>query len=176
MSNATTIHRSFNRIQIFDYCIFYFSITGILCGSLDREIVKLNGIDKNHALRILILSMGTMTTVCLLISIIFWYLTEIRLLKYKGKISYTDDLFTTKNWKPLLCELFIGIWHPLPFLWESTFLEWDHSYMTHFEHYSNDILITIMIFFRVFYVFWFIMNNSYFMSSWAQRVCVLNGH
>lgn len=153
MANATTIHRSFNRLRIIDYCILYFTIAGLLCGSIDRELVKLNGIDSDKELRIVILSLGSLITLSLLLSIVFRYLTEIKHLKFKGKLSYTDDLITTKSWKPMCFELLLYFWHPFPFLWNKTFLEWDDAYAIFIEHYSNDLLLVFMIFFRIFLIY-----------------------
>lgn len=87
------------------------------------------------------------------------------MLKYKGKLSYTDDLYTTKNWKPLFFELFIYFWHPFPFLYDVSFDEWDDNYKYHIKHSANDILLAFMIIVRVYLLIRFLVNNNYFMSS-----------
>ena len=93
----------------------------------------------------MILVMGSLNTVALLIGIVFRYLTELKMMKYKGKLSYTDDLYTTSNWKPLVFELFVFFWHPMPFLWDVTFDEWDDNLKRHIKHSANDIILAFMI-------------------------------
>lgn len=154
-------------MQIIDYCILYFALAGILCGSLDRELAKLTSESSLKDERIIILCMGSLCTLGLLLAILFWYLQDVKVNKHKGKLSYTDDIFTTRSWKPLVCELFICFWHPFPFLWDYTFLEWDPNFNTHIQHSANDVLLAWAILIRVYIVAWFISGIQYFWTSRA---------
>ena len=55
-------------------------------------------------------------------------------------------------------------------------MENDVNYEFEAHHKWNDVLLAYMILVRVFFVLRFLMGLSYFMSSRAQRVSMMNGH
>ncbi len=113
--------------------------------------------------------MGFVTSVTLQAMVVLSRALELRWLKSKGLLTKLDDIFNTGLWKPLLGEIIICGFFPIPFLdnfhWEEP-VEMGTA-LTHVNHRFNDVLLCLM-FLRVYLGVRYVVSDSYFMGARGQ--------
>lgn len=78
--------------------------------------------------------------------------------KLRGELARSDDLRTTGVWKQLVLEMIVYGIHPVPFLLNSTYEEWNFNYKVTLEYFVNDIFLAWMIIARTILLMRYILG------------------
>jgi hypothetical protein len=117
---------------------------------------------------------GSVTTLLLLISIIWRKQCELDWEKAKNLYSNLDNLYSSNKLPSLLIELLLNIVHPVWFLTGAKFSHYNE--VIHITaQYSYNSIFSIIAVVRVYHTFRLVLLKSKYSTARAQRVCKLNG-
>jgi hypothetical protein len=169
------INEIFVRLKISEIISLYFAMLGIGCGIIDYEISYDDTKDDEKARRITLSSLCVVSSICLVIALLFRYRLTLLLFKARGFYSKYDTLVNTGLYKSLIVEIVVNVITPMPFLWDITYSESYSDYSTDVNYRVNDILLLIMCIFRIYLLIRASLTLSHFMDTRSQRVCTMSG-
>ena len=108
---------------------------------MEREIRAEYGYHKNDNIRIMLLTVNLLTTILLIVSLLFAYLMKFNWMLAKGTYTEIDGLINTGMYKPLIAECVVCFISPMPFIYDETFEEDNINFPGTTTHFYNDILL-----------------------------------
>lgn len=117
---------------------------------------------------------NTLTTVLLILSIIWRVNSELVLGKAEHIYSERDTMVTSNKLKRLILEILLNILHPIWFLRDYKINFYSDVVNENYTHSINDLLCVIVLV-RLYHSFRLLLLNSKFNSGRAHRVCKMNG-
>ena len=118
------INEAFMKLKVGEFACFYFAVVGMCCGIVEYEI-SYGSNEQYKTKQIILLSIGTFSTLCLLVSIVVRYILHLKWSQSRGILGKFDTMVNTGYWKYMFFELLFCFIHPLPFLWN---INYDESY------------------------------------------------
>ena len=169
------INEIFVRLKISEIVTCYFALLGIGCGIIDYEISYDDRSDDQKDHRIILECLCVVTSICLILGLVFRYRLKLLLSQAKGTYSQYDTLVNTGLYRFLLVEVVLNSITPFPFIWDETYNESYSDYSTNVDYRINDIFLLIMCMFRVYLLVRTSLTLSHFMDTRSQRVCTMSG-
>ena len=175
MPNQRKINEIFVRLKISELVSLYFAILGIGCAIIDYEISYDDNSDDNKYSRIVFEILCVISSLCIILTLVFRYGIILKLYKARGHYSKYDTIGNTGLYKYLFVEVIINSLTPYPFIWDETYTESFSDYDTKVNYRVNDLFLLIMCLCRTYLIIRALLTLSNFMDTRSQRVCMMSG-
>ena len=164
----------FEKLKVAETLCFMLAATGWGCAAIAADLTYLDNIyeEKKTSANLALISCS-ITTVLLLVCVIWRTLKELRFEQAKGIFSYQDTIFTTKKYNVLIVELAINFIHPSYGLDTYSFSVDDDNHAP--IHYTYIGVISIIMLVRIYHFIRFVSVIQQYRSPRSQRLCQMNG-
>lgn len=160
----------YSKIRVEIFLQFLFSVISMLSAFMSYEL-EYSHKDKNRHQFSLYISM--VSTICLIISILFEYLINSELLHLVQKLPIKLWIYNQERLYNLFGNIILFIWHPSPIFSsievKFKITNYDLDQIMPF----NSILYSITLF-KLWFLFKFVLYYSEYTSSRMNRVCLMN--
>lgn len=160
----------YNKLRILELLSAIISFLSIVISCVYYEF-HFSYPDKSEFKALLIVS--TILTIILMINIVFTEFTYLEYLKRLKLLTLADNVFNSKYVTKIIFMIIAFVIHPNIFLYSSQFAAYNNTYSIDISRDVNTILCIIQ-FSRFYFIFRYILFNSFFNTPYSKRLCRSN--
>lgn len=174
-SDPALINLEFERLKQAEICCTGLAAFGFGCSAISYDwLYTAEMLDTNRSAVAVVMLSGGMSTLLLLLAIVWRTVRELRWQQTKGIFSPKDNLYTTGKYQTLCMELVVNLVFPVYWLERQSF-DYKNESPSATIQYTVNSMLTIFTLIRLYHLVRLSSILSPYRSGRAQRVCQMNG-
>ena len=174
-ADSAFIDYEFERLKLAEMSCTALAALGFGCSAISYDwLYTQDMLDRKRESVAVVMLAGGVSTLLLLVAIVWRTIREMRWQQAKSIYSTQDNLYTTGKYKMMTLELLVNLVFPIYWLERVSFDYINDSYSASISYTVNSML-TIFTLVRLYHLVRLSSVLSMYRSGRAQRVCQMNG-
>ncbi|OMJ70122.1 hypothetical protein SteCoe_31976 [Stentor coeruleus] len=172
--NLRATSHAFEILKVAEFSNTILALIGFSCAAISSDIEYTSSMESGWVFQ-LVLLVGTISTLMLILSIIWRTHCILEWEKGRGLYSSFDNIQSSGKLKTLILELIINFLHPIWPLRNVHFLSFNTVFKVYIKYAYNDLL-TICTILRIYHIINLYSVFSKYRTERSFRICKMNGN